>query len=62
MVKPNTTPPPPTLDQGLLRRAASRGQVEANAAEKHAEWLLDEAIMETFPASDPVAPYLPHPR
>lgn len=21
------------------------------------EWLLDEAIMETFPASDPVAPY-----
>lgn len=21
------------------------------------EWLLDEAIMETFPASDPAAPY-----
>jgi hypothetical protein len=62
MVKPNTTPPPPTLEQGVPRRAASLGQVEPNAAEKHAEWLLDEAIMETFPASDPVAPYLPHPQ
>src|SRR5689334_18355328 len=28
-------------------------------SEKHAEWLLDKAIMETFPASDPVAPYQP---
>ena len=25
----------------------------------HGEWLIDEAIMETFPASDPAAPYLP---
>jgi len=25
----------------------------------HEEWLLDEAIKETFPASDPVSPYWP---
>ena len=24
----------------------------------HQEWLLDEAIKETFPASDPVSPYV----
>jgi len=30
-----------------------------NAGERHDEWLIDEAIMETFPASDPPAPYLP---
>lgn len=29
------------------------------AAREHDEWLLDEAIRETFPASDPVAVYLP---
>ncbi len=25
-------------------------------SEQHAEWLLDEALAETFPASDPISP------
>jgi hypothetical protein len=25
----------------------------------HEEWLLDESLAETFPASDPIAPALP---
>jgi hypothetical protein len=32
--------------------AQKRARVSA-----HQEWLLDEAIMETFPASDPTSPY-----
>ena len=59
IVQPMTTSSPPTLKQIPIGRAAPRGQVGASAAEQHAEWLLDEAIMETFPASDPVAPYQP---
>ena len=56
---PNTTALPPVLEQIPIGPDAPRGQVGASEAEKHAEWLLDEAIMETFPASDPVAPYQP---
>lgn len=25
----------------------------------HADWLLDEALAETFPASDPISPSVP---
>jgi hypothetical protein len=28
-------------------------------ASRHDEWLLDEALLETFPASDPIAPASP---
>ena len=28
------------------------------AARSHDEWLLDESLAETFPASDPIAPAL----
>ena len=35
-----------------------RRRVKANGS-AHEEWLLDEAIKETFPASDPVSPYWP---
>jgi hypothetical protein len=38
--------------------AASRFPTR-RAGERHDEWLIDEAIMETFPASDPPAPYQP---
>jgi hypothetical protein len=41
---------------------ASVGQQQAfvpKPATKHAEELLDEAVEETFPASDPVSPFLP---
>jgi len=30
--------------------------VEDAGSQAHDEWLLDEALMETFPASDPTAP------
>lgn len=35
-------------------RAASGAEDAGSKA--HDEWLLDEALMETFPASDPAAP------
>ncbi len=35
-------------------RAASGAEDAGSKA--HDEWLLDEALMETFPASDPTAP------
>ena len=31
----------------------------AVADSDHEEWLLDESLVETFPASDPIAPALP---
>jgi hypothetical protein len=40
------------------RAAASRFRTRG-AGERHDEWLIDEALMETFPASDPSAPYQP---
>jgi hypothetical protein len=39
------------------RLAGVRETENATAVVRRDEWLLDEAIMETFPASDPVAPY-----
>jgi len=36
-----------------LRAAAD---AEDTASQAHDEWLLDEALMESFPASDPAAP------
>jgi len=29
---------------------------DAASERRHEEWLLDEALSETFPASDPIAP------
>jgi hypothetical protein len=40
------------------RQSGSRSERDrALAVVRRDEWLLDEAITETFPASDPVAPY-----
>jgi len=39
--------------QNAPERAASTIDATSTA---HDEWLLDEALMETFPASDPVSP------
>lgn len=36
-----------------LRAAAG---AEDTGSQAHDEWLLDEALMETFPASDPATP------
>ena len=44
------TMPPPIPHEG----ATAQGCAQNSA---HQEWLLDEAIMETFPASDPTSPY-----
>ena len=38
---------------------ASIGQRAAGAQKAHENDLLDEAIEETFPASDPVSPFVP---
>ncbi len=59
---------PPTAHDGLGRRISNRGDPDraADAApgprvpdedlEKRQDQLLDEAVEETFPASDPIAP------
>jgi len=31
----------------------------SSARSDHEEWLLDESLVETFPASDPIAPAVP---
>jgi hypothetical protein len=36
-------------------RAGPPGE-KPEAPSTHADWLLDEALKETFPASDPIAP------
>jgi len=39
------------------RRALhASADAEDAGSQTHDEWLLDEALMETFPASDPTAP------
>jgi hypothetical protein len=38
---------------------ASIGQRTFGAAKAHENELLDEAIEESFPASDPIAPFMP---
>jgi hypothetical protein len=35
---------------------AAETEAQATESSGHDEWLLDEALMETFPASDPTAP------
>ena len=44
------------MKQNEVRDVRTRTD-DATAIVRRDEWLLDEAIMETFPASDPVAPY-----
>lgn len=52
----------------MKKRSGAGGAVEPPAAprgpnsSRHDEWLLDEALGETFPASDPIAPALPRER
>jgi hypothetical protein len=36
--------------------AAPQPKTDATRASRHDEWLLDEALRETFPASDPISP------
>jgi hypothetical protein len=43
--------------RGRSRPAAK--QPPLPAASSHEEWLLDQALLETFPASDPIAPAIP---
>ena len=40
--------------------AAARKPMPAPGTPEHEEWLLDEAVDESFPASDPPAPAQPH--
>ena len=38
------------------RPAAEPGPAENPAAPQHDDWLLDESLRETFPASNPISP------
>jgi hypothetical protein len=40
----------------LAGEAAPQPKTDATRANRHDEWLLDEALRETFPASDPISP------
>ena len=44
------------------RHGDGRHAVARRDASVHEEWLLDEALKETFPASDPISPANPAPR
>jgi hypothetical protein len=37
-------------------RRARRTKIERSSDVSHQEWLLDRALEETFPASDPISP------
>jgi hypothetical protein len=41
------------------RQSAGESGDRASPSEARQEWLLDEALMETFPASDPISPAAP---
>jgi hypothetical protein len=44
----------PTPEAGVPSAPAEPGQAITSPA--HDQWLLDEALAETFPASDPISP------
>lgn len=50
----------PPAERSRKQRAPSGGQPPGDGrrtdSPKHDDWLLDEAIGETFPASDPISP------
>jgi hypothetical protein len=47
-----------TKNEPIVRQPVDESRVAALAEtikQRHQEWLLDEALAETFPASDPVS-------
>jgi hypothetical protein len=54
MTKQKISPIPSAGRPPATDSAASRGEIGARQ-----EWLLDEALKETFPASDPISPARP---
>lgn len=56
---PIPTPAPQTPGRSGAPKASSRPEDAGSPA--HGEWLLDEALLETFPASDPISPSSPRP-
>jgi hypothetical protein len=51
MKRATVQPAPPPLHRGAVPAPDS-----APGAADHDEWLLDESLGETFPASDPISP------
>lgn len=49
---PGETPREPRAPSG----GKPGGDAQRTDSPKHDDWLLDEAIAETFPASDPISP------
>ena len=50
---PNPPHAPGGVPAGMLKVTAS--ELPPPHTPEHDEWLLDEALIETFPASDPIA-------
>ena len=48
-------PPPEPAKARAATEARTPGAADA-ASPAHDEWLIDEALQETFPASDPIRP------
>ena len=53
MTKRKIEPTPPERHED---EASPSGEDSRPGSSKHEDWLLDEALAETFPASDPIAP------
>jgi hypothetical protein len=49
----------PTIRESDPEKGAKPPTELKRAPHDHEEWLLDESLRETFPASDPIAPALP---
>jgi hypothetical protein len=54
ILKPSTTRV--TEEPRMEQDSASTHMADGNARDAHDERLIDEALMDTFPASDPIAP------
>lgn len=52
----------PCLKRTDVDRSASESATEREARKAHESDALDEALKETFPTSDPIAPFIPPPK
>ena len=50
-----TKQPPPTPGLPAKKLKVTGNELPPTHTPRHDEWLLDEALTETFPASDPIA-------
>lgn len=53
------TQPTPSPDRKDVPQSPAESPVERHQRKSHESELLDEAVAETFPASDPISPFVP---